>query len=59
MVYSLDDYLILLTTLSPYINLEFRQREALLAQLRRVLQLNLGDNLELTYLSLLQIANKV
>ena len=58
-VYSLSDYLTLLTTLSPYIKLESQQREALLAELQRILQLNFGGSLELNYLSLLQIAKKV
>ena len=53
--YTLSDYLTLLTTLSPYIKLESQQRDVLLAELKRVLQLNFGDILELNYLSLLQI----
>lgn len=55
--YSIDDYLTLLTTLSPYIRLEPKQRQTLLAELKRVL-MNYGNNLNLDYLSLLQIAHK-
>lgn len=54
--YSIDDYLTLLTTLSPYIRLESQQRTRLLAELKQILQRNYGNCLELSYLSLLQIA---
>ncbi len=57
--YSIDDYLTLLSTLSPYINLESKQRALLLAELKRVLELNYGNDLKLSYLSLLQIAHKI
>ena len=57
--YSIDDYLTLLSTLSPYIRLEFKQRQTLFAELKRVLKLNYGNNLDLDYLSLLQIAQKI
>ncbi|HEY9771998.1 MAG TPA: methyltransferase domain-containing protein [Coleofasciculaceae cyanobacterium] len=56
--YSINDYLGLLSTLSPYISLESKQRHLLLAELKRVLELNYGNDLELSYLSLLQIAYK-
>ena len=52
--YTIDDYLTLLSTLSPYIRLDSSQRSFLFAELKRVLQLNYGDELELSYLSLLQ-----
>ncbi|MBE9046155.1 methyltransferase domain-containing protein [Pleurocapsales cyanobacterium LEGE 10410] len=54
--YSVDDYLTLLSTLSPYINLEPEQRSKLFAELKRILQPNYSGGLELSYLSLLQIA---
>ncbi len=57
--YSIDDYLTLLSTLSPYIRLESKQRAVLLAELQRVLELNYGTDLELDYLSLVQIAYKI
>ena len=56
--YSIDDYLTLLSTLSPYIRLESEQRQTLFAELKRVLKLNYGNNLDLDYLSLLQIVYK-
>ena len=55
--YSIDDYLTLLSTLSPYIRLESKQRQTLFVELKRVL-MNYGNNLDLDYLSLLQIAQK-
>jgi ubiquinone/menaquinone biosynthesis C-methylase UbiE len=54
--YGIDDYLTLLTTLSPYIRLESQQRNSLLTELKQVLQLNYGNQLELSYLSMLQMA---
>ena len=55
--YTVDDYLTLLTTLSPYIKLESSPRNILLGELRKVL-LQYGDHLQLSYLSMLQIATK-
>ena len=57
--YSIDDYLTLLSTLSTYIRLESKQRHILFTELKRVLKLNYGNNLDLDYLSLLQIAHKI
>lgn len=57
--YTVEDYLTLLTTLSPYIRLEEQQRTLLLAELQQVLELNYASSLELEYFSLVQIANKV
>ncbi len=56
--YSIDDYLALLSTLSPYIRLQREQRDSLFAELRQILQLNFDNPLELTYLSLMQMAHK-
>ena len=57
--YTVEEYLTLLTTLSPYIRLESQQRALLLAGLQRVLEMKHGNNLELEYLSLAQIVQKV
>ncbi len=57
--YTIDEYLTLLTTLSPYIRLDSSLRDTLLQQLKSVLQQNYGDRLELSYLSMFQIAQKV
>ena len=56
--YTVDNYLALLSTLSPYIRLDSPQRSLLFAELKRVLKLHYGDRLELSYLSLLQMAYK-
>ena len=56
--YSIDEYLTLLTTLSPYIRLESSQRNTLLVELKKVLESKYGDRLELSYLSMFQIARK-
>ncbi|MEM8719133.1 MAG: class I SAM-dependent methyltransferase [Cyanobacteria bacterium P01_G01_bin.39] len=57
--YSVNDYLTLLSTLSPYIRLESKKRSHLFAELEKVLIHNYGNKLELHYLSLIQIAIKV
>lgn len=57
--YSIDDYLTLLSTLSPYIRLESKQRSLLFTELQKILKLNYGNALELHYLSLIQMAFKV
>jgi ubiquinone/menaquinone biosynthesis C-methylase UbiE len=59
--YTVGDYLTLLSTLSPYIRLASEQRNALFAQLETELKCWLhrqNQQLELSYLSLLQIAHK-
>ena len=56
--YSIDDYLTLLSTLSPYIRLQREQRDSLFGKLRQILQLNFDNQLELTYLSMMQTAYK-
>lgn len=58
-LYSIDDYLSLLSTLSPYIALEPNQREQLFSGLRAVLSTNHGLEIETSYLSMLQIAQKI
>ena len=57
--YTVDEYLTLLTTLSPYIRLEASQRDTLLIELKEVLRSKYGDRLQLSYLSMFQIACKV
>lgn len=58
-VYSVEEYLTLLTTLSGYIRLETSVRNNLLEDLRKTLEFRYGDRLELSYLSMLQIAGKI
>lgn len=57
-VYSIDDYLILLSTLSPYIILDSQQGDALFNDLRDTLHKHLGNTIETSYLSAFQIAWK-
>ncbi|MEO1183913.1 MAG: class I SAM-dependent methyltransferase [Cyanobacteria bacterium J06636_27] len=56
--YSIDDYLTLLSTLSPYIVLDAQKRDDLFNDLRDVLQRNLGDTIETSYLSAFHVAWK-
>ncbi|MEM6614541.1 MAG: SAM-dependent methyltransferase, partial [Cyanobacteria bacterium P01_C01_bin.72] len=58
--YSIEDYLILLSTLSPYIRLTPESRQSLFTALKSKLQ-QIGDRhsqLDLSYLSMLQILRK-
>jgi SAM-dependent methyltransferase len=57
--YSVDDYLALLSTLSPYIKLEADTRNSLLEALREKLLGNWGTSIQISYLSAVQIAQKV
>lgn len=57
--YSIHDYLMLLSTLSPYIALEPQQRDALFTDLRAVLEQICDANLPTSYLSACHIARKV
>ncbi|WP_242065562.1 class I SAM-dependent methyltransferase [Trichocoleus sp. FACHB-262] len=57
--YSIDNYLMLLSTLSPYIALEPQQREALFTDLQAVLEETCDGNLLTSYLSAFHIARKV
>ncbi|MFE4105451.1 class I SAM-dependent methyltransferase [Almyronema epifaneia] len=56
--YSVDDYLLLLSTLSPYIALPAEQRQALFADLKAALEKSWGDRLPVSYLSALQVLHK-
>ncbi|MGB3637426.1 MAG: class I SAM-dependent methyltransferase [Rivularia sp. (in: cyanobacteria)] len=56
--YSIDDYLTLLSTLSPYIVLDSQKRDALFNDLRDALSKNLGDTIETSYLSAFHVAWK-
>ncbi len=56
--YSIDDYIMLLTTLSPYIRLEENQRDNLLTALKESLQHNVGNTLNTHYLSAFHLVQK-
>jgi hypothetical protein len=57
--YSIDDYLALLSTLSPYIKLEPQQRDSLFEGLRETLEKNCTRSIQTSYLSAFHIAQKV
>lgn len=57
--YDVDDYLALLSTLSPYIAMESARRHSLFKNLGTVLKNHHGNNIHLSYLSALQVAQKV
>ncbi|MEL6928466.1 MAG: class I SAM-dependent methyltransferase [Cyanobacteria bacterium J06600_6] len=58
--YTVEDYLTLLSTLSPYIGLRSAQRESLFSELQQRFEQLLGERqeLDLSYLSLLQTVRK-
>ncbi len=57
--YSIDDYLALLSTLSPYIRLDSHKRDALFEGLRETLERNCITTIQTSYLSVFQIAQKI
>jgi SAM-dependent methyltransferase len=56
--YSIDDYLQLLTTYSPWIALSSARRQELLAKLRDILYQHCDDRIPLSYQSIFHIARK-
>lgn len=57
--YSIDDYLALLGTYSPYIGLEPQQQQGLFQALRRELESTCGQEISLSYLCAFQLGRKV
>ena len=57
--YTIDDYLTLLSTLSPYMMLEPQRRNALFEGLQEVLEGSCLRSIQVSYLSAFQIAQKV
>ncbi|WP_017318536.1 class I SAM-dependent methyltransferase [Mastigocladopsis repens] len=57
--YSIDDYLRLLSTYSPYIALEPQKRNSLFEGLREALERNCSRNIQVSYLSAFHIAQKI
>ena len=53
--YSLKDYLLLLSTYSPYIALETQQRQNLFTAIEESLQETCGEQIHLSYLSMVQV----
>ena len=56
--YSINDYLLLLSTYSPYIALEPQQRDDLFASLQGILEQNGKNSVQLSHLSAFHIAQK-
>ena len=57
-IYTTDDYLTLLSTYSPYIELDQQSKYSLFEGLRKKIEQNLGDSIQLSYLSAFHIAKK-
>ena len=55
--YSIEDYLLLLSTYSPYIALEKVQRQNLFTAIENCLQKACGNQISLSYLSVAQVFN--
>jgi SAM-dependent methyltransferase len=58
-IYSVDDYLALLSTLSPYIALEKSQRDTLFTALGETFKQNYGEMIETSFLSAFHIVQKI
>ncbi len=56
--YSIDDYLTLLNTFSPYMMLDPQKRDSLFEGLREVLERRCGRSIQVSYLSAFHIAKK-
>lgn len=57
--YSIDNYLLLLSTYSPYIALDQEKRDSLFQSLRETLEANWGKSFQAEYLSTFHIAQKI
>lgn len=56
--YSVDEYLMLLNTYSPYLKLDSQSKKTLFAGLKETIEQDFGGILQLTYLSAFHIARK-
>ena len=57
--YSIDNYLELLSTFSPYRTQAPAHRDSLFAGLKKVIQNNFGDSIQISYLSAFHVAQKI
>ncbi|GFE68800.1 bifunctional 2-polyprenyl-6-hydroxyphenol methylase/3-demethylubiquinol 3-O-methyltransferase UbiG [Chroococcus sp. FPU101] len=57
--YNIDDYLILLSTFSPYIGLDSSARDALFDGIREKIEKDYDGKISLSYLSAVQVAQKI
>ena len=56
--YTVDEYLTLLNTYSPYLKLDHKSKEALFQGLRDTIERDLGGSLRLSYISAFQVAQR-
>ncbi len=56
--YTVDEYLMLLNTYSPYLKLDSQSKQGLFARLRDIIEQEFGGSLQLSYLSAFQLAQK-
>lgn len=57
--YTVDEYLMLLNTYSPYLKLEPHSKERLFAELKHLIEHSFGGSLQLSYISAFHIAQKI
>ncbi len=57
--YTIEDYLLLLSTYSPYIALDSKNRQALFLGLQEKLESNWGNHIQLSYVSAFHLAQKI
>ena len=56
--YYIDDFLLLLSTYTPYLKLDIETRNCLFTELRKKIENNLEGNIQITYISAFQVAKK-
>ncbi len=54
--YYIDDFLLLLSTYTPYLKLDIETRNCLFTELREKIENNYGRNIQITYISAFQVA---
>ena len=58
LTYTVDEYLTLLNTYSPYLKLDLQSKKALFEELRNIIESDFGGGLKLSYISAFHIAQK-
>jgi hypothetical protein len=54
----MDDFLLLLSTYTPYLKLDIETRTCLFTALRKKIEDDYGGNIQITYISAFQVAKK-
>ncbi len=57
--YYMDDFLLLLSTYTPYLKLDIETRNCLFTELRKKIENHYGGNIQINYISAFQVAKKV